>query len=719
MNKGLLPLLALVLLAGATIGAQEPSAPPTAKQPSGTFRTDINAVEVHAVVTDERGNFIPDLTVDDFELFEDGRRQTPSVFDLIDLPIDRSTSVPTLTDLESDVRSSARRFDGRVYVFVLDDLHTTGFRSPQVRLAVKRFVDEHLAANDLAAIVYTSGRQDAAQELTGSRRLLKASIDKFQGQKLPSASAERLGVHFRERERESGVSSGTDDGSSATRQPSSPARVDDPFDGERAFNARRTLEMVREAARFLTDVKGRRKALVLFSEGIDYDIYDVFNNRSASSIVFDARDAIASAQRANVSIYAVDPRGLSETGEQSIEISSLSPDATVDYGTARDFQRELLLAQESLLWLADQTGGMALVRSNDINGGLRRIAEDNSRYYVLGYTSDQSKSPGKFRSIDVRIKRPGLKVRARHGYLPADPKAAARKREREVQAGTSPALTAALDNPLPLGELPVRVFAAPFKGDGKNGAVLLSIEVDGDAIPFESRDDRFHNKVEFSIVAADHTGRVRDSDRQELNLKLKPETRDRVTSAGVRVLSRLELPAGRYQIRVGVHESVGGAVATVPYDIEVPDYSKTPFTLSGLTLTSSAAGSLMTPAPDDVVKAIFPVPPVATRTFGRDEMLGVFVELYDSATPTPHAVDFTTTVTSLEDLTPRFSAQDTRRIDTAVGGRAHGFRADVPLRDLAPGRYLLRVEATSRIDERTVARQVPFEVRDNFPSLTY
>jgi VWFA-related protein len=716
MKHGLLPLLALVLLAGATTGAQQPSAPST-QQPPATFRTDINVVEVHAVVTDERGQFVTGLSAEDFEIFEDGRRQSPTVFELINLPVERSTMAPARADLEPDVRSSTRHFDGRVYIFVLDDLHTTGLRSPQVRLAAKRFIDEHFAPNDLAAVVYTSGRQEAAQELTGSRRLLKAAVDKFQGQKLPSASAERLGVHFRERERESGVSSTADDGSSS-RQTAASARLDDPFDSERGFNARRALEMVRDTAQFLADVKGRRKALVMFSEGIDYDIHDVFNNRSASSLIFDARDAIAAAQRANVAIYAVDPRGLTQLGDQSIEIASLSPDATVEYGTSRDFQRELLLAQESLMWLADETGGIALVRSNDINCGLRRIAEDNSRYYVLGYTSDQTKAPDKFRSIEVRLKRPGLKVRARHGYLPAG-SAAAKKREREMKAGTSPALAAALNNPLPIGDLPVRVFAAPFKGEAKNGSVLLAIEVDGQAIPFAVRDDRFTNTVEFSIVAADHTGKVQDSDRHELNLKLKQETRDRVASAGVRVLSRLDLPPGRYQIRVGVHESVGRAVATVPYDIEVPDYSKADFALSGLTLTSSAAGALMTPAPAANIKQLFPVPPVATRTFGRDERLGVFVELYDSATPAPHTVDFTTTVTSLDDLGPRFSAQDTRVIEAGAGMRTLEYRGDVPLRDLAPGRYILRVEATSRVDERTVARQVPFEVRDTPPSMTY
>jgi VWFA-related protein len=708
MTRGLLSLLALVLLAGATSHAQQPS-----------FRSDVNFVEVHAVVTDERGTFIRDLTRHDFQIFEDGRPQTPVVFELIDLPATRAASAtPSFGEIESDVRSSARTFDGRLYVFVLDDLHTTTLRSPHVRQAAANFIDEHLGPNDMAAIVYTSGRQDAAQELTASRRLLRESVAKFQGRKLPSASAERLAVHLRERDMDGAARSEDDAGASSSR-PSVDRRVDDPFDAERGFNARRSLEMVRDVAQWLTDVKGRRKALVFFSEGIDYDIYDVFNNKAASGLIDDARDAIAAAQRANVSIYAVDPRGLTQLGDQSIEVASLSPDATVEYGSSRDFQRELLLSQESLLWLAEDTGGIALVRTNDIRGGLRRIAEDNSRYYVLGYTSDQSKKPGRFRSIEVKVNRPGVKVRARRGYLPADPKALAGKKAREVKAGTSPALTAALNNPLPLGELPVRVFASAFKGAGKNGSVLLSIEVDGRALKFHESEGRFTNKLEFSIAAADHQGKVRDTDRQELNLKLKPETRDRVLAGGVRVLSRLELPPARYQLRVGVHESVGGAVSTVPYDLEIPDYSEADLTLSGLTLTSTAAGAFMTPQPDAQLRDVFPAPPVATRSFLRDERVGVYVELYDNSAPAAHTVDFTTTVRPIDDLRPRFSAQESRTIEAGTAARTHGFTTEIPLRELAPGQYVLRVEATSRFNERTVAREVPFEVNEAPRTTTY
>jgi VWFA-related protein len=249
--------------------------------------------------------------------------------------------------------------------------------------------------------------------LTSRRRLLRASLEKFQGQKLPSASAERLALHLTERDMNRAASGSLEDSSSSSNARGRNERVDDPFDAERSFNARRALETVRNVAEWMTDIPGRRKALVLFSEGIDYDIYDVFNNKSATSVMDDARQAMSAAQRANVSIYSVDPRGLTQLGDEQIAVASLSDDPHVDYGTSLGFQRELLLAQESLISLAQETGGMAIVRTNDVAGGLARIVRDNSNYYVLGYTTDVTKGPGKFRKIDVRVKRPGVHVRAR------------------------------------------------------------------------------------------------------------------------------------------------------------------------------------------------------------------------------------------------------------------------------------------------------------------
>src|SRR5688572_1759538 len=107
MRKGLLPLLTMVLFAGAAGDAQQPST----AQPS-TFRSNVNIVEVHAVVTDERGNFIKDLSRDDFEIYEDGKLQSPSVFALVDVPVEPPlTAANTAEPLEPDVRATSRSFD--------------------------------------------------------------------------------------------------------------------------------------------------------------------------------------------------------------------------------------------------------------------------------------------------------------------------------------------------------------------------------------------------------------------------------------------------------------------------------------------------------------------------------------------------------------------------------------------------------------------------------
>ena len=107
----------------------------------------------------------------------------------------RSSRVNASAPIEPDVRATTRTFDGRIYILLLDDLHTNVTRTNNVREVAKKFINEYLGVNDLAAVVYTSGRQESGQELTSNRRLLNAAIDRFQGQKLPSAGAEKLALH--------------------------------------------------------------------------------------------------------------------------------------------------------------------------------------------------------------------------------------------------------------------------------------------------------------------------------------------------------------------------------------------------------------------------------------------------------------------------------------------------------------------------------------------
>ncbi len=701
-----------IALIGAGIVAGIPGAGiVAAQQPGVTFRAETNFVEVHAIVTDQDGAFVRGLTLDDFEIYEDGRLQEPSVFSFIDVPIERPFT-PRNADapIEPDVRAITRTFDGRIYILLLDDLHTLVTRTNNVREVARQFIEEYLGTNDLAAVLFTSGRRESGQELTSSRRLLTEAVDRFLGRKLPSAGAERLAVHLLRTADDADLDPDRDLRTNEALQDAESSV--DPYDQERALNARRAMQSIGNISEWLSDVQGRRKALLFFSEGIDYDIYQPFYvSRLGSNILGETREAMGKAQRANVNVYGIDPRGMSQFGEM-ITITGTSDYPQLEWGTFRGALNELLLAQESLISLAEETGGLAIVNSGDLAGGLGRIVLDNSRYYLLGYFSDATKwSRNRFMKIDVRVKRPGLEVRARKGFLPPDTEAIERAREEELASGASAALSAALGKPIPVGDLPLRVFAASLRGSDDNGSVLVALEIDGSSLRFEERDGRFVESIEVSIVAADESTRVQGGDDQTFSLNLTPETHERVSRTGVRLLSQLDLPPGRYQIRVGAHETTGGATGTVPYDLEVPDYSEMPFALSGVLLTSSTADLFATANQDADWIGLLPAPPVVSRTFSASDTLTWFAEVYDDSSRAPHVINYTSTVQDANDGRTVAQSQDNRMVEAGAGRQAHGFTTSFPLRDLDPGMYVLRVDASTTIGGHSARHDILFEVQ--------
>src|SRR5688500_17867708 len=188
----LLLLAAAVVLQAPTLRGQD-----SRPAPEVTFQVEVNYVDVDVVVTDEQGQFVTGLTRNDFAVFEDGKPQKVDTFALVDLPVEKTQEIVLEgRAIPVDTRTNRKPFDGRVYVIVLDDLDVSALRSPPVRDAARRFVREHMAANDLGAVVYTSGRSDAAQEFTTDRGLLIRAIDKFQGRRMRSLSLERLDAYY-------------------------------------------------------------------------------------------------------------------------------------------------------------------------------------------------------------------------------------------------------------------------------------------------------------------------------------------------------------------------------------------------------------------------------------------------------------------------------------------------------------------------------------------
>ena len=133
------------------------------------------------------------------------------------------------------------------------------------------------------------------------------------------------------------------------------------------------------------------------------------------------------ATRANVAIYSVDPRGVASEADNALQISGIPDGVAADVGNLTSALRDELRRElGTLRTFAEVTGGVAAVGSNDFDAAFRRVVQDNSSYYVLGYHPAELKHDGKFHDITVRVKRPGVQVRARKGYYAVkDAKAAA------------------------------------------------------------------------------------------------------------------------------------------------------------------------------------------------------------------------------------------------------------------------------------------------------
>jgi VWFA-related protein len=701
-------VLSSVALAGQQ--APPPGPPPAAQQPDLqmppiTFRSEVNYVEVDAVVRDAQGNFVRDLRQGDFQVLEDGVPQKVTAFSLIDIPIERSERAMFLPeDIEPDVRSNASGPEGRLYVLLLDDIHTDAMRSVRVRQAARQFIERSLGANDLAAVIHTSGRSDGAQDFTNSRRLLTKAVDTFMGRKLRSPTLNRI------------------DSYNLTRGGTQAPTIADTEQAERMYNARSMLTTLRSLSDWLSGVRGRRKAVVFVSEGIDYDVWDntgptrttvsgvnILSRGDGSLLVNEMRDVIAAATRANVSIYAIDPRGLYFPGDEAMQISGLPTDAEALGLGVFALQDELRMSQDTLRAVSEETGGFASVSSNDFGTAFQRIVDANSTYYVLGYYSTNEKRDGRYRKITVRLARPGLDVNARKGYAAPRGKPAAEK-TIEAGAGTSMALREALNSPLQESALKMSVFAAPVKGPSAKAAIGIVTQFNGRQFAFAERGGKFVDRLEMSFVAINKQGKMTDGKRDFVDLSLKPETYQRVLQAGFRVLTRMELPPGTYQLRVAARNNVG-TIGSVHYDLVVPDFAKAPLSISGVVVSSAAAGGVPTAGSITELANALPGPPTTARTFAASDELAVLAEVYDNQGAQSHSVDISATLKA-EGRVQVF-ANSERRSSTELGGArgGYGYTARIPLKDLAAGLYVLTIEARSSLGGNPpVARDVQIRI---------
>lgn len=176
-------------MACAAVAAGHVSAQAPTRTPAPTFRSGVTGVEVDAVVTDASGRFVPGLEVSDFVLLEDGQPRPISAFSLVDLPIGVPGAAAARADAGSpDTVSNEDARPGRVFVVVLDDLHTAPFLSERTRTIVRRFVEGYMGPDDRVAVLSTSRRSRITADFTSSHEVLLAAVERFLGRR-PSWTA--------------------------------------------------------------------------------------------------------------------------------------------------------------------------------------------------------------------------------------------------------------------------------------------------------------------------------------------------------------------------------------------------------------------------------------------------------------------------------------------------------------------------------------------------
>ncbi len=645
-------------------------------------------IQVDAIVTDKDGRPVTDLRRDDFDVFQDDRPEEISAFAYVSTPSVPRTGVPEAPSLPTHLRSAPVR---RSVAIVVDDLKSNE-SARTARDAIRRFVDDRMEPGDLVAIVQARAGAGALQQFSADPQVLHAAIDR---------------IRFVPRSRP--ASDCDDDAAERGQQDLDEALRTDVF-------VRGTLGVLNFVIRGLKGLPGR-KSVVLLSDGMPCALDDTDPRGTGRGRVRAAVLGLVDlANRASVSVYSVDVRGL-----ETLSANENDPPrrrSLVDLAQETASERsQLFRSRDVMSFLADQTGGLFFRNNNDISESLRRAIDDQRGYYLLAYEADkatfESKPGGRdFHKLTVKVKREGLTVRSRsgfYGYSEEEPQPETRSAAQQmVDAVISP--FAATDIGMQLTPL--------FADDPRAGPILRCLlHVDAADLTFsEERDGSEKAIIEVAVVAfGDNGGMVsRQVDRHEL--RIRKESYRLALERGLTqlVVFPIRRP-GAYQLRAAVRDAASGRIGSDYRFVQLPDVAGGDFAISSVLVSS-----------DDIpmdqrsldkrsdASASAPVSP-AVRRFNPGDRLTYGFEIYNARR------DRQTKRVTLESFFRLYRegklvhTSESVPLDASAQGDLTRLRFGRGLQlgsEMEAGSYVLEIVVTDLTGKRrTVSGWVDFEVR--------
>jgi VWFA-related protein len=335
----------------------------------GVGRAD-KLVHVDAIAADGSGRRIQDLKASDFEVVERGETRPIDSVRFVKATGDGSASeTPPVASVEQE-QAEAERDGTRLFAIFLDEYHVSpGAPTERVRAAMLRFIDQFIGPRDLVLVAKPLDSLTNLR-LTRDREVIREAIARFAGRKgdlTPKTAFERNYI------------------------PPDPARVE-------AIRSQIVLSALSAISGHLGSLNVGRKTVLLVSEGFAPPA------RRRGDLPLPAVDGVAhAANRANVSIYPIDPRAFGELGR----------DAASDAGTDLDLLRKL----------ATDTDAFPIFSQADASSGFQRIVSDASGYYVISFSPNSKEETGRFHAADIRVTRAGVTLRTRNGYWEPTPDA--------------------------------------------------------------------------------------------------------------------------------------------------------------------------------------------------------------------------------------------------------------------------------------------------------
>ncbi len=556
---------------------QRPQPPPQGPVAEDVVRITTELVQADVVVTDKNDQIISDLGLSDFEIYDNGKKQDIKFMEFVSVETPRRIEgePPSIrTAIEPDAAMVSAKELKRVMAFVIDDLTIPDADLPFVRELLLDFVNNKMAPGDLVAIVRTVGGKGMLQQFTSDRQLLRRAIATLNVITHPfkdTASPDPVGFKtIPQPLNVEGADSDTPDLTETGTQD-----ISGPNDElNRLFRGLTTLTTANFLIDSLKEIPGH-KNLVIVSGGIP--IFEAGGNSGAaySNVSYMLNRLSDNAIRAGVAVNTLDPRGLKATpGVVGFEATPARSglggvDVTFGRGGAQNQAvfGELLAGGSEHLGLstvANATGGLSIVNTNDFKAGLEKILSRSKGYYTLAYRPSE-KFDNKFHKIEVKVKRSGVRVFTQSGYLAKEEKPLEGPRTKEEE------IAAAASSPLAQRDIDLIPVVA-LKLQPTKASVDIHILVDAKKLHFnQTADGKYQTSFDVVGFVFDQLGKLRGGFSETINANLTPENYQRALNERLDYSATTELPPGYFQLRAVVRETGTRSLGTFSKYLEIPD----------------------------------------------------------------------------------------------------------------------------------------------------